>query len=104
SLASEPFPGACAVGSFIVGRLARLVTPATKGFLSFTAACAAGFGLLAYLSDTSLPVIGAGAAVTGDPPYDMPRRVALVAFVRLAVLSMILIARGRQARVVLILG
>jgi len=93
-----------AVGSFIVVALARLVTPATKGFLAFTAACAAGFGLLAYLSDTSLPVIGAGATVTGDPTYDLPRRVALVAFVVIAVLSMILIARGRQARVVLVLG
>jgi hypothetical protein len=93
-----------AVGSFVVVVLARLVTPATKGFLAFTAACAAGFGLLAYLSDTSLPVIGAGAVVTGDPTYDMPRRAALLAFVLLAVVSMLLIARGRQARVVLALG
>ena len=93
-----------AVGSFVVVALARLVTPATKGFLAFTAACAVGFGLLAYLSDTSLPVIGAGATVTGDPTYDVPRRAALAAFVLIAVLSMILIARGRQARVVLILG
>ncbi|HEU0244647.1 MAG TPA: hypothetical protein VFQ75_12135 [Candidatus Limnocylindrales bacterium] len=93
-----------AVGSFVVVVLARLVTPATKGFLAFTAACAAGFGLLAYLSDTSLPVIGADAVVTGDPTYDMPRRAALLAFVLLAAVSMLLLARGRQARVVLVLG
>jgi hypothetical protein len=93
-----------AVGSFVVVALGRLVTPATKGFLAFTAACAAGFGLLAYLSDTSLPVIGAGAPVTGDPAYDVPRRAALAAFVVIAALSMLLIARGRQARVVLVVG
>ncbi len=44
-----------AVGTFAVVVLARLATPATKGYLAFTAACAAGFGLLAYLSDTGLP-------------------------------------------------
>jgi hypothetical protein len=93
-----------AVGSFVVVVLARLATPATKGFLAFTAACAAGFGILAYLSDTSLPVIGADAVVTGDPTYDVPRRAALVAFVVLAALSMLLIARGRQARLVLLAG
>ena len=37
------------------GRWPGSLTPATKGFLAFTAACAAGFGLLAYLSDTGLP-------------------------------------------------
>ena len=42
-----------AVGSFAVVVLARLATPATKGYLAFTAACAAGFGVLAYLSDTA---------------------------------------------------
>ena len=31
-----------AIGSFAVVAVARLVTPATKGFLAFTASCAAG--------------------------------------------------------------
>ncbi len=56
-----------AVGSFAVVVLARLATPATKGFLAFTALCAAGFGLLAYLSDTGLPVMGSTLARAGRP-------------------------------------
>ena len=43
---------ALAVGSFAVVVIARLRTGATKGYLAFTALCAAGFGVLAYLSDT----------------------------------------------------
>ena len=56
-----------AVGSFAVVVLARLATPATKGYLAFTAACAAGFGLLAYLSDTGLPVDRLDVARAGRP-------------------------------------
>jgi hypothetical protein len=95
---------ALAVGSFAVVALARLLTPATKGFLAFTAFCAAGFGVLAYLSDTGLPVIPAGAIVTGDPAYDVPRRIALAVFIALALVAMAAIARGRIARVPLVLG
>jgi len=49
-------------------------------------------------------VIGAGAPVTGDPTYDVPRRAALVAFALLAVLAMLLIARGGRARAPLVAG
>jgi hypothetical protein len=92
-----------AVGSFAVVALARLTTPATKGYLAFTAACAAGFGVLAYLSDTGLPTVGAGP-VPIDPAFDEPRRLALVAFVVLAVVTTIALARGRRAVVPAIAG
>ena len=73
-----------AVGAFAAVVLARLRTGATRGYLAFTAACAAGFGFLAYLSDTGLPATVAGSAITVDPALDMPRRLALAAFTILA--------------------
>jgi hypothetical protein len=97
---------ALAAGSFVLVVLARLRTEATKGYLAFTAFCAAGFGVLAYLSDTALPVPAAtasgGAAasvVMGDPAFDALRRGALVVFVVLALVTMVAIARGGRARI-----
>jgi hypothetical protein len=82
-----------ATGSFAVVLYARVRTSATKGFLAFTAFCAAGFGLLAYLSDTALPAVTAGPVV-GQPAFDDARRLALVAFTVLALVTMVVIARG----------
>jgi hypothetical protein len=93
-----------AMGSFAVVVLARLATPATKGYLAFTALCAAGFGLLAYLSDTGLPVMGSASPVPVDPAFDEPRRLALVVFVALALVTGIAIAQGRRAVVPAIAG
>jgi hypothetical protein len=93
-----------AIGSFAVVAAARLLTPATKGFLAFTASCAAGFGLLAYLSDTGLPILPAGDIVSTDPAYDLPRRAALVVFVGIAVITTVAISRGHAARVPLLAG
>jgi hypothetical protein len=94
---------ALAIGTFAVVVFARLRTPATKGFLSFTAACAVGWGVLAYLSDTAL-VLPAGAVVQGspviaDPSFDVPRRTALVLFLVLATLTTLVLARGGRARI-----
>ncbi len=86
-----------AVGSFAVVVGARLRTGATRGYLAFTAFCAAGFGVLAYLSDTALTGIGAGSKVVADPTFDGPRRVALVLFVVLALVTIVAIARRRRA-------
>lgn len=88
-----------AVGSFAVVVGARLATEATRGYLSFTAACAAVFGLLAWLSDGGLPGIGAGSPVRADPAFDEPRRAALLAFTGLAVATTVALARGRRALV-----
>jgi hypothetical protein len=95
---------ALAVGAFAVVVLARLATPATKGYLWFTALCAAGFGFLAYLSDTGLPPIGAGSPVSADPAFDVPRRVALALFTVLALVSTVVIARGGWGRIPLLAG
>lgn len=85
-----------AVGSFAVVVVARLRTGATKGFLAFTALCAAAFGVLAYLSDAGLPAIAEGSPVTADQAWDGARRAALLAFVALALITMIQVARGRR--------
>ena len=93
-----------AVGSFAVVVLARLATPATKGYLAFTAACAAGFGMLAYLSDTGLPVVGASSPIPVNAAFDEPRRAALLVFVVLAVVTTVALARGRRAVVPAVAG
>ncbi len=64
------------VGAFGAVVLMRLRTSATRGFLGFTAACAAGFGLLAHLSDGALVQAAAapGSTVVLDPAWDAPRR------------------------------
>ena len=64
--------------------LARLRTDATRGFLSFTAACAVAIGILAFLSDQALPAAVAGTPIHIDPAFDVPRRVALGLFCLLA--------------------
>jgi hypothetical protein len=97
---------ALAAGSFVLVVVARLRTEATRGYLAFTALCAAGFGALAYLSDGALPAadplasLAVGVSpVVGDPAYDGPRRIALGAFTALAVVTMIVIARGGRGRI-----
>jgi len=86
-----------AVGSFAVVVLARIATAATRGYLGFTALCAAGFGILAWLSDTGLPPLAAGSPVTVDAAFDLPRRIALVLFIVLAIVTMLAIARRQRA-------
>ena len=86
-----------AVGSFAAVVLARMRTDATRGFLAFTALCATGFGFLAWLSDVSLPTAVEGGPVAADPAWDVPRRVALIAFLLLASAMVIALASGRRA-------
>jgi hypothetical protein len=83
-----------AVGSFAVVVVGRLRTAATRGYLAFTAFCAAAFGALAWLSDTGLPAIAAGSPVAADTSWDAARRAALLAFVVLALAAMVVIGRG----------
>ncbi|HEY4751821.1 MAG TPA: hypothetical protein VIH37_00955, partial [Candidatus Limnocylindrales bacterium] len=83
-----------AVGSFGVVLLARARTPATKGYLAFTAFCAAGFGFLAWLSDDGLVPAATGSPVVGDPVFDAPRRAAMAVFVVLALATTVVLARG----------
>lgn len=97
-----------AVGSFAAVVVTRLRTPATKGFLAFTAFAASGWGLLAWLSDGGLPGSTAGGIVTGDPAFDASRRFALGAFTVLALVASLAFGRGgrgvRPAAIALALG
>jgi len=88
-----------AVGSFGVVVLGRLATGATRGYLAFTAFCAAGFAFLGYLSDTALPAVIAGSRVVPDPAFEGPRRFGLVALVVVAVAYGIVVLRSRRAPV-----
>ena len=83
------------VGAFGAVVLMRLRTPATRGFLGFSAACAAGFGLLAHLSDGALVQAAAapGSTVAIDPTWTAPRDGALIAFTVLALLYALVLAR-----------
>lgn len=78
-----------ALGSYAAVILLRRRSSATSGFLGFTAACAVGFGLLAWLSDGALPSSLGGSPVTVDPTWDAIRGTALGAFLVLAVAGII---------------
>ena len=86
---------ALGVGAFGAVVLMRTRTAATRGFLGFSAACAAGFGLLAHLSDGALVQAAAapGSTVVIDPAWSGPRDAALVAFSLLALAYALLLAR-----------
>jgi hypothetical protein len=83
------------VGAFGAVVLMRLRTAATRGFLGFSATCAAGFGLLAHLSDGALVQAAAapGSTVVIDPTWTAPRDGALIAFTILALLYALVLAR-----------
>jgi len=86
-----------AIGSFVAVVVACLRTDATRGFLAFTASCAAVLGVLAYLSDQALPVPGPGSPIQIDPAFDTPRRIALAAFCVSAAIYAIAVSRRRRA-------
>jgi hypothetical protein len=83
------------VGAFGAVVLMRVRTAATRGFLGFSAACAAGFGLLAHLSDGALvqAATAPGSTVAIDPTWTAPRDGALIAFTVLALLYAVVLAR-----------
>jgi hypothetical protein len=78
-----------ALGSYAAAALLRRRSAATSGYLAFTSACAVGFGVLAWLSDGSLPRDLGASPVIADPAWDGPRRGALLAFVALAALALV---------------
>jgi hypothetical protein len=86
-----------AFGSFAAVVLARLRTEATRGFLAFTAACAVGLGVLAWLSDQALPVVRTDSLVQSDPAFDLPRRLFLLTFCVLAAAYVVALARRQRA-------
>ena len=78
-----------ALGSYAAVTLLRRRSAATSGYLGFTSACAVGFGVLAWLSDGSLPRDLGASPVIADPAWDGPRRFALLAFIVLAALALV---------------
>jgi hypothetical protein len=88
---------ALAIGSFAAVVLARMRTDATRGFLAFTAACSVAFGLLAWLSDQSLPAAIVGTPITVDPAFDLPRRTALGLFCVLGAAYIVALVQRRRA-------
>ena len=78
-----------ALGSYAAVALLRRRSAATSGYLGFTSACAVGFGVLAWLSDGSLPRDLGASPVIADPAWDGPRRFALLAFIVLAALALV---------------
>ncbi len=88
---------ALALGCFGVVVLGRLRTGATRGFLGFTAFCAAAFGGLAWLSDTALPATLVDSPVVIDPAWQTARQVALALFALGAFAYLVVIRRGSRA-------
>jgi len=78
-----------ALGSYAAVVLLRRRSSATSGFLGFAAACAVGFGVLAWLSDGALPSSLGDSPVALDVTWDAPRRTALLAFCALAALALV---------------
>jgi hypothetical protein len=87
-----------AVGAFAAVVLLRLRTDATKGYLGFTALCAAAFGGLAWISDGALPAIaGAGSPILVDPTWDLLRRTFLGLFALGSLVYAMALFRGARA-------
>jgi hypothetical protein len=82
------------VGSFGAVAFGRLRTDATRGYLGFTGIVAGLLGLLALASDNGLP---SGGTVVGDPAWDAPRRMVLAAFITLALVYAVIVARGGRS-------
>jgi hypothetical protein len=93
-----------ALGSFAAVVVGRLVTEATRGFLSFTAFAAFVLGLAALSSDLALPVTLEGSPIVSDPTWDGPRRAALAAFDLLAGLYVIALIRRIRAPAIALAG
>jgi len=85
-----------ALGSYALIVLLRVSTDATRGFLSFTAACAAVLGLLALFTDTSLATPQGLAIVAAPAVVDTLRQVALLVFVAACAISVVALRRGSR--------
>ena len=78
-----------ALGAYAAVVLLRRRTAATRGYLGFVAACAIGFGVLAWASDGALPTSLGQSPVVPDPAFDVPRRASLAVFSVAALLALV---------------
>jgi hypothetical protein len=88
---------ALAVGAFGAVVAGRFGTEATRGYLGFTALSAAGFAVLAHLSDGGVTGPFTGLAITSEPAWETPRRIAIAALAGLALAYSVALFRGRRA-------
>jgi hypothetical protein len=86
-----------AVGTTGAVVLGRLATDATRGYLAFTAFCALLFGLLAWVSDQSLPATLVASPVSAEPRWDEARRGSLIVFCLLTGGLLVAIVRRQRA-------
>jgi hypothetical protein len=84
-----------AAGSFAAVLFARARTQAPKGFLAFTAICAAGFAALAWLSDGALGTAATEHAT--DAGVEQVRRAGLAILGIAALVWAIAVRRGRPS-------
>jgi hypothetical protein len=92
-------------GSFVAVALARARTEAPRGYLAFTALCAAAFTALAWLSDGALATAGAAGTAgsthaTADPLIDQVRRFGLAVLAVDALIWAIAARRGASTRAI----
>lgn len=85
-----------ALGSYGLVVLLRLSTDATRGFLGFTAACAAVLALLTLATDASLAPPQGLAIVPAPAVVDTLRQVALLIFAAAAAVSVVALRRGSR--------
>jgi hypothetical protein len=86
-----------AFGALAAGVVARTRTEAPRGYLAFTALCAAAFAGLAYLSDTALPAALAGSRIVPDQAFETPRRAALAGMGLLALVELVVLLRRNRS-------
>ncbi len=96
---------ALAGGTFGFVALAGQLTDATRGYLGFTAACAALLAGLALLADLSLPPTDVNMAiVSASPSLETLRRAALGAFALVGVVYAVALARGWRRDIFAVAG
>ncbi len=95
---------ALSVGAFGTAVLLRMRTPATKGFLGFTATSALLLGLLAFLSDVNLPAAPGDSPVAADAAFDPVRRGALAGYLVAVAVTAWVLYRARRVERVGLLG
>ena len=83
-----------AIGSFAAVVFARARTEAPRGYLAFTAMCAAAFAGLAWLSDGALAAAGTQHVAT-DPAVEQVRRAGLAILAVAALVWAVAVRRGR---------
>lgn len=86
---------ALAGGTFAFVALAGHLTDATRGYLTFTAVCAALLAALALLADLSLPAPDVNMAIIAAPAgLETLRRAGLALFALAGVIYAVVVARG----------